>query len=507
MGIYSTITPTFAMTNAAVERFLRVHFVKQSKLPTGTPVGFSYLIKDKSQIMRTGKDSAFIASLLAAHYNPKSDYYITGNTFKSTRCRNTENIFSLHNIIVDCDAHEIKDAVACAIVCERLRRDLLTADYRHLHIPPPNSIVCTGRGIQIWWSLNPITMKTEDLYKKVCCHFSNAISSFINGYPDYRSFSVDSAASNNRAGLFRLPGTYNTKTRTKTDVVVLTEKMYNIFELKQFLPIKNKGIKTSKKKSSSFSMIRERNGSKYSYKEIPDENIFLSRAQAIARLAEIRDYKVSGFRDLILWLYHNDLIKCMEPDEAFRIACDLNNRFNDPFDDVELAQKLSANECAVSYVDGRQGYAVTTRYIIDRLQITPEESEEIGLQTSGCSLTAGNAIHVNQSKKLKKQVNKNKRILAAAKRGESQTSIARRFGLCRATVNRLVKRSGLQDRIRHTNKMMKMSDKVIQKRKTTVSRKSEHSLSRLNQTERLDIDDGAILIFSYNDLNDLRDQQ
>lgn len=496
----------YKLDDNSVLRFLRIHFEKQDKLPSGIPVGFAYLVRDRNRVMLADKDRKFIDRLSAVRFYEDSDYYITANSFSSPRFRNSGHIFSLHNIVIDCDAHDFTDASQCKKLCLELRQELAYANYSLMNIPMPNSIVCTGRGIQLWWSLNPVTIKTEDLYMRLRNHFCDAISEFLERFPTYSAFCVDMAASNNKAGIFRLPGTHNSKTGTKSDVIILSDKMHNIFDLKRCLPQKQ-------------SPAAKRSPTKRAYKKpcsrranlpVVDDSSFLNRANSIAKLAALRGYQVEGMRDLILWLYHNDLIKCMDSADAFRAAAALNSQFKEPFTEQELVQKLSSNETAVSYVDGRQGYAITNCYIIDRLQITPEECDEIGLVSLSpaepSSFKSPRPRRDARVKEKRRKLNRNRRMLSAAMRGESQGSIANRFGTSRATVNRLVKSAGLSERIKHTKNQIKLGRSVIEEKKAEVKYSEQFRAEPLGDEQVLFDFSAAepILIHSYNSQNNLR---
>lgn len=513
MGGRNSSEKAYTITDDNLKRFLHIHFVKQSRLPDGVPVGFEFLMRDKSRIMISGKDKVFVDRVLRSCFYKDSDYYITANSFSSPRFRNSEHIFSLHNIVIDCDAHGIADAKQCRDLCSALRRDLIAAEFSKLRLPTPNSIVCTGRGIQLWWSLNPVTMKTADLYQRLSRYFCNVIGSYIKQNSLYSSFYVDGAASNNKAGIFRLPGTYNSKTGSQSNVIVLSDKIYNMFDLKSLIPHKTSCKQNRRRCRSKGSCIHGSIQSK-GWKNADTAGFLLGRAESIAKLVALREYEVEGMRDLILWLYHNDLIKCLGPVMAFQEASALNARFSEPLSDKDLEQKLAPNETAVNYIDGGQGYAITTRYIIERLQITSDECEEIGLKKLSSSSTprrkkSSQSRDIARQKRNRRKRNRVSRILMAAKRWESQTSIARRFGISRATVNRLVKSAGIADSIRHTNALVKASRAIIKKKKESARNDSAYrtpkDISVYNKS--CNSSSSAILIFSYDAMNDLRDQR
>ena len=91
-------------------------------------------------------------------------------------------------------------------------------------------------------------------------------------------------------------------------------------------------------------------------------------------------------------------------------------------------------------------------------------------------------------------------------RGESQGSIANRFGTSRATVNRLVKSAGLSERIKHTKNQIKLGRSVIEEKKAEVKYSEQFRVEPLGD-EQVPFDFSAaepILIHSYNSQNNLR---
>ena len=91
--------------------------------------------------------------------NPKQDYYIMANAVNQYTKRISDNLFSLNNIVIDCDIHsDISQYERDEIVEDfiwRLNRDLFNLN----ELPKCNIAHYTGRGIQLWWHLGSTSSK------------------------------------------------------------------------------------------------------------------------------------------------------------------------------------------------------------------------------------------------------------------------------------------------------------------------------------------------------------
>jgi hypothetical protein len=101
----------------------------------------------------------------------------------------------------------------------------------------PNSIVRTGRGVQLWWAILPCYGGADygiSLYhhNKIKSTFISHIARLIEEYgEELEGLDVDRGASSNPVGYFRLPGSYNTKAKCYTSLAVIHDKRYDQREL------------------------------------------------------------------------------------------------------------------------------------------------------------------------------------------------------------------------------------------------------------------------------------
>ena len=149
-------------------------------------------------------------ALAAYEIDPRRDYYITGNAFSGKRARR-DQLFALHNIVIDIDAHGMTDRPARCALLEKA-----AAEIRAKLRPLPASVVYTGRGLQLWYPVEPESYKAERRYIVVREAILKAVADLLRSRAEFKALTMDDGASNNTAGLYRLPYSCNTKTRNET---------------------------------------------------------------------------------------------------------------------------------------------------------------------------------------------------------------------------------------------------------------------------------------------------
>ena len=164
------------------------------------------------------------------HVSKSLDYYITANSFNGVE-RKAESLFGLHNIVVDVDLHtderlSVKEILEFPrkkrmsktgsvagngnleydvfqgnplnIFCQKFFRDVVAG----AGAPSPTAIVYTGRGIQLWWHIIPISIKCVTWYQEIQQTLVMAIDAMLQDYPELAEFQIDGGASSNKAGYF-----------------------------------------------------------------------------------------------------------------------------------------------------------------------------------------------------------------------------------------------------------------------------------------------------------------
>lgn len=424
--------------DAQVRAFLDIHFNKWEYLHGKKSMGQQMIFCKNGAMkpirMATGEE--FVNQVMALEYSTYADYYLTANSFKRNNPRDMSNIFGLHNIVIDCDMHGEDHTPSYFMqICKYFREDL--RDYLRAcapDIPLPNTIVYSGRGLQFWWSFLPILKEYEDCYDFLLDVFINTFKKFLQDNPQYSQFEVDEGASRNKAGLFRMPGTYNTHSDTKTSVYIIHDEVSDMFAMRKELTPKHHMTKVRTSFFGPGSVDFSENGFK-KYASF--------RANAILQLLSLRKFDVNGSRDFFLWLYHNECWKFMSEQEAYDAMVKMNDMFTHPIKASRLSHIVSGTiKRSNDYQEDHGGYALKNTTIINILNITEEEQKIIGLYPTSDKKCTGTPNKTRDAKNREKKRLKRLREVSLIKhliRGLSQVKAAKLFQVCYNTVRRIVK--------------------------------------------------------------------
>lgn len=429
-----------------IRHFLQVHFLTHLAQPKVQSFGYFnvYALKAKD-----GKDTPmrcfggklgeeledFIAS---TNFRHDHNYYITANAFRSRTKRNMDELFAMCNIVVDIDNHKASPNAQAVFNDAKVLAGLIETRFASFAedraVPGPNSIVLTGRGIQLWWAFIPTVPKFRDIFDILAMHYCNTLRDFLNCFPlEFGGFSIDVGPSKNKAGLFRMPGTINPKVGIRSEVKVLSEEIHDFVEerkktihipaqFKTDAMLADEDLRTKKwaeahgetytkrkrrRKSRAAAdkanpqtdvaaTVKPTAQSAVNEKEEKERDatcdnfapIAWMRAHSLKLLVEKRRGLMTGSRNNFLWIYFNEMAKCIGKDAALRLTREVNNEFSEPFSENELLH--SVTHCARSGISERSsiGYAIKNTTIIDMLQITEEEQNYIGLHPA-----EENALH------------------------------------------------------------------------------------------------------------------
>ncbi len=312
--------------------------------PPSTPyngwVQIATLNKDKQMISLGYSDFQHIKEKAEnLKINPEQDYYIMANTVNHYTKRTSDNLFSLNNIVIDCDIHsDISSYERDEIIKDfiwRLNRDLFKLD----ELPKCNVIHHTGRGIQFWWHIDSASSKLIFIYEKVIDYIVVILNNFLDEYPELKQYiEIDTLASKNTVGLFRMFNTHNTKIDKDTDVEILHDKSFDLNELLNQLK-ENEIVKeyieqkdVLKKKHTK----REKRASK-THKKNSYSALHYKRIRIIEELAKKED--TTGKRDMMLFLAFNSARQIYPIEQAKEICRTINNSFNEPLNDLEYIFK------------------------------------------------------------------------------------------------------------------------------------------------------------------------
>ena len=378
----------------------------------------------------------FIAEM---HVSRNMDYYITANSVCGVR-RVTNDVFGLHNIVIDVDCHEdtLSPTLTAAFIW-RCTRDLWNTGL----CPEPNSIVFSGRGVQLWWALEPASAKIQYWYKRMQAWLMDTLQGVLDESPEeLGELSIDRSASIRLAGLFRLPFTYNTKTGRRGSAQVRNQERYNLRRMiERYVPAE---YNPNKKERSQYRWTASEDGLEVPAQEyVPlakhDAEVLrggttamAARVHQLVRLRALRNAPMGQeMRDRFCFTVYCALLADYEQEEAWKRLLAFNEGFKQPLPYSDLDQMMSSAT--------EKKYRLTNTWVIGELEITDEEQEAIGLKP-----TTSDAVVRKRGKKTRDIIRKtvkedrDNKIFAMHSDGTSKAEIARVLGIGRSTVIRVV---------------------------------------------------------------------
>lgn len=394
---------------------------------------------------------ADISAAIASHTFYKDlDYYITANTFVGDCGRSQATLFSLTNIVIDLDIHSLdklfetdnsenttdwlkndnlydkhrwrmqKTDELCHDLLWRLQRDLF-GDFM------PNVVHLTGRGLQLWWHLEETSSKLLWLYNQVTNNIILLINIFLQDNPELQCvLEADCRASKNAAGLFRLFGTYNTKTGRQSRYEILHCNSYDLNQLAGILnnyeeiqllnnpehmrPTNNAHVQNieRQKKPRAAKPHRGRTA-QFKRKWIIEQ-----------RVAELTDHVT--WRNKILFAAFHNMCMIASLEDAQEYCLNLNQSFSEPLPSIDHT------------INRQKHYLFRDETLCEYLGITKEEFDELSKRYY--------ATHRNDARSIQAQTKKNEKEQRYAEcqrlrdEGYSVAQIANMTGVPRNTVYR-----------------------------------------------------------------------
>lgn len=421
--------------------WLDLHFPADSKF--NGRVVISYRRKDSGGIynlMRAdiSKVSEFVPQM---HISRNVDYYITANSICGVR-RVTEDVFGLHNIVIDIDCHA--EAVNATEILSafiwRCSRDLWTSD----ECPAPNSIVFSGRGIQLWWAIEPASVKIQYWYKRMQSWLFDALQGVLDDNPEqFEDLSMDRSASIKLAGLFRMPYTYNTKTGRKGTVQILRKERYVLRDmLESFVPAEYNPNKGKHAEKPSWASLEAADVPEQEYIPLASRDAevmrggssaMAARVQQLVRLRAMRNASMGQeMRDRFCFTVYCALLGDHSQDEAWGRLLAFNEGFKEPLSHSALKQMMaSATE---------RKYRLTNSWVITELEIDEDEQQAIGLHPSSDAVRTTRKRRNYTRDLIRKTVKEDRdnKILALYSEGLSKAQIAREMDLAWNTVAKVI---------------------------------------------------------------------
>ena len=280
------------------------------------------------------------------------DVYISQNTFNN-KSRRLIHLKELKALYIDIDCYKMnlsKEAVKYF-----MENDL------YGQIPVPNMLIDSGRGLYyIIFLENTIA---EELPKW------QLVEKYL--YEKLKDLGADNKALD-ATRVLRVTGTVNSKNNSIVKVIDTYDYQYTLDEIiENYIPEVNEDRKEKQKPKG----VRKKGRKKKFVSLFNLYNLYYTRFMDIKKLVEIRNYEMTGYREVTLFLlrYFMNVYHNCDDDLVMEEILEINNSFTEPLEKDEVFKAtLSGATRATENV-----YKYSNDKLIKLLDITPSEQKEM----------------------------------------------------------------------------------------------------------------------------------
>lgn len=291
------------------------------------------------------------------HVDLTTNCYLSVNTYFRP-LRQTRAVRHLNAFFLDLDIYN-------AGVSEQDVFNAIDFLVRTERMLPPTMVLSSGRGMYI-------IIKIEDVpgaYKRVRVLYE-AIQQYL--FELFEDCGADANAKD-VARVLRVPASTNTKSGKKVEVLYYNpEAIYTMSMWAPFVDVFENKQKVNKAKKSSLK-------GRVQYL-LNGYTLHKARSEDIETICYLRDYKLSGLRDTIMYIYHYYMMQIHHDEQvALYYTLNLNDLFSEPLTEKEVKSyvKSSINAYYEHQKDRRKGYNFKNETLIERLAITPHEMAQL----------------------------------------------------------------------------------------------------------------------------------
>ena len=345
------------------------------------------------------------------------DIYICANGMKSPYKRTADNMVNIQNLVIDIDSHQFTGTITelnehiKAFEEELLNRVLIK----------PNYINRTGRGLQLWFCIEPCYVALNKICMSVIDMLCNHIEVIMKELNE-NELEIDRASSLKLNGLFRLPYSYNTKAEKWAEGRMVHTDLKNINELKEIL--KDNGYKSKyfgEKEQKKTNIVVPR---KYRFvPELKDNDYtpcLIHRKKFMEYLFKTRDIQV-GSRDIMMFAMYSTVVKLLDEADAKAYCIELNDTLKQPLRYAEL--------CMIFKEIDRKQHRFTVERFFTFVNATTEEKRWFYKLT--------NKEEKRQAKRNAKK-ERNIKVKELHNQGWSIVAISKEMGISRPTIYKIL---------------------------------------------------------------------
>ncbi len=373
-----------------------------------------------------------------------ANIYMTPNSFFMPK-RKIENIRKLNALYIDIDYYNIENLKTYDH--ERVLA-VLENDYFGQDVPEPSFAIFTGRGLSVYWLIEPVPIKVLPLWNAIQKHFLGKLKDM-----GADSKSIDSAR------VMRLAGTINHKTGERAKLYMYDEKLvYTLRDLQEdYLPrltpyVKNPAYKGKGRSSKIVNFY-----TLYS--------LHYARLSDILKLQETRNgycrnndgvLQEEGQRELMCFLYRYwYCCYCNDPKQALQNTLEFNQGFKKPLSNKEVEKITAQAEIAYAQwlldspngVYKRGGYNYKNETLISLLNITADEMKVLITIINPSEKVRRQLIKEKEerrneeglTKREQQKQDKENEIKDLVSKGYNMNQVAKELGVNRSTISRYYK--------------------------------------------------------------------
>lgn len=350
------------------------------------------------------------------------DIYICANSMKSGYKRTIDNLVNIQNLVIDIDSHE------STLSIEKLNDHILEFEEKLLDklILKPNLINRTGRGMHLWFCIEPCYVALSKICLSVVDMLCSHIAEIMHELNE-TELSVDRASSLKLNGLFRLPYTYNTKANRWSECRLIHEEYPNINDLRTILlsnEYKSDYFVDYSGKTKKTGLKPKIKSGKYRFSNKINKNDYtpclIHRKMFLEQVIQSRGGNI-GSRDLLMFALYATVIWLFDKEDAQAYCEDVNRTFAEPLKDSKLWAIFSD-------VD-RKRYKFTVMKFLDLINATKEER------------ALYHKLSVKEERKKErhhKKTERNRKVKELHQQGLSIVAISREMNVSRPTIYKIL---------------------------------------------------------------------